>query len=366
LSLDALIGFVREWRTACPQGTKDSLVTELTRKFALTKRGALLVGDAFAVRVSQNSADTGFPNAVVAFKKIVENDNRPVVVCLLTPRRCNLYLANTTFLRKVSHSSHGLTKEKLVGSILGSDILAEYEGIGNVSENLPALWDRHQRADRAAHQARIIAATHGIGVSAVTWIPSSQETDRILASPELARGISGTPEYAQLATRLNTAIQQQRAAILAAARNPNAKRRGDCIEEIVTGAAKNQGLGDLTVQILATTISIDVKSKRLDLSSAPKAYNVDKVLRYLSQGSRLLAILFIGVDPSREVLTTRVVSVFDRTLVAASRIDVRWSGRGTRGTVQFSGDIDAIWNEDFVEAIEIEEAKQFLWKLISA
>jgi len=366
LSLAALVGFVQEWRATHPHGAKDALVAALTGRFPLTKHGALLVGNAFVVRVSQNSADTGFPNAVVAFKKIVEHDDKPVVVCLLTPNRCNVYLANTTFLRKVSHSSHGLTEQKLVGSILGSDILAEYEGVANTAGNLASLWRRHQQADRAAHRLRIIAATQTIGASAETWVPSSSETDRILAAPELAHRISGTPEYVALAATLDAAVQQQRAAILEAARDENAKTRGDRIEQIVTGAAKNQGLGDLSVQVLTITISIDVKSKRLDLSSAPKAYNVDKALRDLAQGNRLLAVLFVGVDPDRDVLSTRVVSVFDRTLIAASRVDARWSGRGTRGTVQFSGSIDALWKDGFVEKIEVEVAKEFLRGLIAA
>lgn len=351
---------MRKWRAKNPQGGKDELVAALIQRFTLIKQRALLVGDAFVVRVSQNSADTGFPNAVVAFKKIVKHDALPVIACLITPNRCDLYLANPTFLRKVSHTSHGLTDQKLVGSILGSDIAVAHEGTANTPENFAALWAVHQREDHSAHRARIIAATQAIAGARTLWSPSPPEVDRILTAPQLAHAISDEPDYVKLAARLDAVTQQKRDRILAAARDTNAKTRGDRIEKLVTGAAKNQGLGDLAVQVLTVTISVNVKSKRLDLSSAPKAYNVKKLLQDLALGNRLLAILFVGVDPNRDLVMTRLVSVFDRTLLAAARIDLRWSGRGTRGTIQFSGSLDAIWREGFHESIDVGRAQELL------
>ncbi len=364
MSLSALVRFVQEWRTASPAGMKDALVAALIEHFSLEQDGALLVGSQFVVRVSQNSADAGFPNAVVALKKIVKYDDRPVIVCLITPNRCVLLLANTTFLRKVSHSSHSLAEHKLVGSILGSDVLPSHEGTSNTPDNFARLWKRHQQTDRASNLLRIITATRARGSAATMWFPSPIEIERILAAPQLAYTISGKAEYARIAMDLDAGIQLKRSAILAAACDPNHKTRGDRIESIVTGVAKNQGLGDLTVQVLTSTISIDVKAKRLDLSSAPKAYNVDKVLHDLSAGNRLLAILFVGVDPTRDLLNTRLVSMFDRTLLAAVRLDPRWSGRGTRGTVQFSGDLGAVWRVGFRETIDVAESGEFLRRLI--
>lgn len=367
MSLAALVDFVREWRAAHPRGGKDALVAALTERFELKRAGALLASPSFVVRVSENSSDHGFPNAVVAFRKIIENDDRPVVVCLLTPNRCLLHLANTTFLRKVTHSSHGLTEHKLVGSILGGDIVGEYEGITNAAENLTRLWELHQSADHAAHLARIIAATIAIRASGVGWAPTPAELDRILASPVLASRVSTAAEYAAVARALDATVQGQHLRILEAAKDSSPKRRGDRIEEIVTGAAKNQGLGDLVVEVLTTTIAIDVKSKRLDKSSAPKGYNIDKALRELARGNRLVAMLFVGVDPEAGLLTTRLASIFDRRLIASARIDARWSGRGTRGTVQFSGSvIDTLWAPNFTEDVDVEVAMSFLRRLIAS
>jgi len=42
-------------------------------------------------------------------------------------------MANTTFLKKISHSSHQLRVDNVRGSFLGHDIMREYEGIENIS-----------------------------------------------------------------------------------------------------------------------------------------------------------------------------------------------------------------------------------------
>lgn len=366
MSLAALVSFVREWRAANPQGKKEALVANLIQQFALRKDGALLVGAQFAIRVNENVKDAKFSHPVVALKKIVKHDDVPIVACLLTPRSCRLLLANTTFVEKASHSSQHLTAVKTVGNVLGSNLVTVYANLANVPENFGALWRVHQQSDPTANLARIIAATQAIKPRASSlWSPSDEEVVRILAAPTLALQLAHKPEYAQLAVSLNGIVQAKREEILAAAASENVNKRGHNIERIITEAAKGQSLGDLVVVVCSVTLAINVKSKRFDLQSAPAGYNVNKMLKHLGRGDGLLSMLFVGVDPSQRLLRTRLVSAFDRTLLGATRIEASWSGRGTRGTAQFSRNLDAIWLDEFVEAIDIELAKNFLRRLIS-
>jgi hypothetical protein len=53
------------------------------------------------------------------------------------------FLANSTFIRKISHSSHKLTESNIRGTILGHDISREYEGIANVPANSATLYESH-------------------------------------------------------------------------------------------------------------------------------------------------------------------------------------------------------------------------------
>jgi hypothetical protein len=365
MTIGRLVAFVRAWRAKDPAASKADLVAAVTPAFSLRPDGALLVCDSFVVRIS-SSTSSAFSNTVVAIKKIVEFDRRPVIACLITPREIRMLMANSSFIRKVSHSSHGLDSTKLVGSILGTDIVDTHEGLANAPEHFDALWRLHTTADREANLARIIAATRSIVGGARVWTPSADERANVLAAPGLAERVSQSAQYKSAAADLDRRVQAQREPILEAATDSNSKTRGDAIERIVTGSAKSQALGDLTIIVAGTTIDVDVKSKRLDLTSAPKAYNVDKFLREIARGNRLLAMLFIGVDLKARTLRTRLISVLDQTLLAATRIDKSWSGRGTRGHAQFSGDLRRVLEPSFRETIDIAQASTFLNALIES
>ena len=43
----------------------------------------------------------------------------------------------------------------------------------------------------------------------------------------------------------------------------------------------------------------DVKTKIMILSSNPKAYNLDKILEFLSHDKSVFMFYFVGVDPAR-------------------------------------------------------------------
>ena len=71
-------------------------------------------------------------------------DNVPFVVVILRPASTEFLLANTTFLKKISHASHQLRIDNVRGGFLGNDILREYAGLANVPENFDRLFAPHK------------------------------------------------------------------------------------------------------------------------------------------------------------------------------------------------------------------------------
>jgi hypothetical protein len=92
----------------------------------------------FAVRFS-SSASRNFGNTVLSLSNLRKYDDRPFIVCLVTPTTNYCLLANTTFLQKISHSSQELRENNIRGSFNGSDIAREFEGISNSPENISRL-----------------------------------------------------------------------------------------------------------------------------------------------------------------------------------------------------------------------------------
>ena len=362
--LDELVSFISQWRAEHPQETKDRVVRAVQQRFGLEKDGALLVGPAFAIRFCQSKFTESFANAVVAIGKVVKHDDRPIVVCVVTPAGCRFLLANTTFLTKVSHSSHALARGHLRGSILGSDILREVQGVQNAPECFAELTRIHARADRTANLERIVAATRAPSTREF-WMPGIDGRAHLRAAPALARALGVHPDYATVCGKLDAILKLQRAKILVAARNPNPKTRGDQIESIITGTASQHAVGDIEFDVVVGVLSVDIKSKLSGKASSPKAWNIDKTLQDLAKGRRLLSMYFVRVDAQTGVIDARLVSIFDRTLVLASRPQRHWSGRGTRGAIQLTNTLDGIWSPGYVEAVDVTAAQAFLERLIA-
>ena len=72
------------------------------------------------------------------------------------------------------------------------------------------------------------------------------------------------------------------------------------------------------------------------LSSNPKAYNLDKMLEYLSHERSVFLVYLIGVKPGA-LVNTVLVSIFQRRLLKATILLKHGSGRNSRGVTQFEG-----------------------------
>lgn len=160
-------------------------------------------------------------------------------------------------------------------------------------------------------------------------------------------------------------MQDNRDAILAAGHINNVNIRGNTIEQIITQAGNFHSVEDASRTLtLGTEVKIDIKTKILSLSSNPKGYNIEKTLKALSNGDTVVSFFFVGVNLEDEVIMTCLVSIFDRTILDATRIQFHWAGRNSRGVTQLAGDLKSLFGPDFAEDIDVSTAQAFLQKLI--
>jgi hypothetical protein len=364
LNATALVQYVQGWARENPAATKEQLAAAVAARFSLQKERSLWVCRDFAVRFCRSSTDGVFCGGVLAIGVIARHDDDPLVVCLQTPAGCAFFLANLSFVDKVSHSSQALATGNLRGTILGSNILKRYGGIDNEPGNFDRLWSLHRLNDRAENLKRIIDATHDIVPTAGPWPATEAGVRAVCHSATIAASLSGDPGYADLSTQLDRVVASKHSEILAAAAIDNVKDRGERIETLVTGGHGAHTVGDLACQVGTVCVLVDVKSKLTAKSSAPKGWNIDKVLSELSKGDRVVSMYFVRIDLSAGAIQTRLVSICDTTLIAASAVQPHWSGRATRGTIQYLNAVDNIWTESFHEHVDVAQAVRFLTNLI--
>ena len=101
------------------------------------------------------------------------------------------------------------------------------------------------------------------------------------------------------------------------------------------------------------------------MNSNPKAYNVDKFLKQMSDSRSIFLFFFIGVDED-SIFKTLLCSVYHSKLIDNTILQFHWAGRNTRGAAQFNGTaIDEMLNEDnFRNEIDLSKAQGFLKKLL--
>lgn len=140
---------------------KNQLIQAVRQKFQLKEDGKLFYNDAFAIRFSQ-SKQKNMKNTVLALSKLEKYDAKPVIVCVVTPTMNYCCLVNTTFLKKISHSSQALRIDNIKGSFNGPDIIMNFEGISNELQNFVQLWKYHQERTFEENLERLVESTNGI------------------------------------------------------------------------------------------------------------------------------------------------------------------------------------------------------------
>ncbi len=353
--------------------------------FHLTKDRSVYYCTDYALRFS-SSVSRNFGNTVLSLSNLRKYDDRPFIVCLVTPSQNYCLIANTTFLKKISHSSQELRENNIRGSFNGSDIVREFEGICNSAENIARLYAVHADIGFEGNLPRLVEATTNISPSGTKYRVSDTASIAILAAPKRAMRFVASEESGVLKAELDMQVKKFKTEILLAALIENVNVRGRIIEYLIAGEdeslrqelvsalkAGNRGipqfktdnmLGDYQRRFDAFDTETDVKTKIMILSSNPKAYNLDKMLEFLTGNRSVFMFYFVGIDPGR-IVNTALISMFQRDLLRSTILLRHWSGRNSRGVSQFEGKTinDLIIKP--VSAINESESVEFLKGVIA-
>jgi len=364
MPISELIEFVLGYRQRNQSASKEQIAGAAAHALHLTKHRSVYACDDFAVRFSAASG-APFANVVLSLSALRAFDRLPFTVAVIRPDSTDFLLANATFLRKISHSSHSLRPDHIRGSFLGHDILREYEAIENRPDNFDTLFAIHQEFTWVENVERLVEATNQIVGRGRRFSPNADGLQAIRQAPALAASLVRHPEYLRLKEELATAVRERSSQILEYARIDNVNQRGNLIEQAITGGINAHNLGDMVRQIAGdVTVQLEIKTKLMDRASSPKAYNIDKALEALGRGRTLIAFGFVGiyVDAGRVVSST--ISILDRTVLEATRIQFHWAGRNSRGVTQLTGNFARVFAPDYQEEIDTAVAARFLADLL--
>lgn len=363
---------------------KSLLTSQVQSAFRLTKNRSVFYCDFFAIRFC-TAASNHFSNTVLSLSALLKYDTSPFFVCLVTPDKNYLFLSNTTFLRKISHSSQSLRINNIKGSFNGSDIMREFEGIENSPENFESLFNFHENASWEENLARLVEATNNIAPTGKRFIPSTTQLKCIFDSIDRTASFLHSEEYIVLSEDLSRRVQALEAEIALAASIDNVNQRGRVIEYLITSdtiASKPlrdalhadsplpelftaDELGDYKYNFNNYHTATDIKSKVLSLSSCPKGYNIDKLLSFLATEKSVYLVYLLGIDKNQKPVA-HLCSLYNKQLLAGTSIIKHWAGRNSHGVTQYNGKALENILDDFDNSIDIDAAKTFLYQCLES
>jgi hypothetical protein len=330
----------------------------------LPKIRSVFPGRDYAIRFSEANAGS-FSNVVLSLSALQKYDTIPVVICIVRPERLDFRLCNSTFLKRISHSSHLLTTTNIKGSFLGHDIMDAYEGIPNRPDYFDRLIAMHAEFSWPENVERLVESTNAIVARSTRYTATPEGTVLILESPNRASFALNSQRYRAAETELAGTIANNQKKLLEAASLDNVNIRGNAIEQIITGTVNAHRLDDLTFSLeTGGRLIVDIKTKLLDRASAPKAYNIDKMLSLLSQPGTVFAFFFVGLNASLQMCQSRLISIFDPVLINATRVQTHWAGRASRGVTQLTGDMSRVFDATYQPSVDVEAAVRLLRSFI--
>lgn len=288
-------------------------------------------------------------------------------------------LGNTTFLRKISHSSQELRRDNIKGSFNGSDIMRVFEGVENIAGNFEFLYSLHKNFTFEENLDRLVEATNNISPNGRKFMPTEIQLKCIRKSVDRAISFLSSAEYKILNDDLNARVRAVESEIAIAAFIDNVNLRGRIIEYLITSEGNLREtlirclrqreplpeiftadeLGDYERKFENYITETDIKTKLLFLSSNPKGYNIDKLLSFLSEEKSVYLIYVIAIDEDKTI-RTQLCSMFNRQLLSGTRIIKHWAGRNSRGVTQYSGSALEAVIDDFDFEIDYENSQNFI------
>jgi len=379
-AIDEFVSFIK---SADGIADKRALIGRVQRSFGLIKDGSVYYGKDFAVRFC-HAKSKGFGNTVLSLSKLQKYDKLPFIICIVTAETNHLMLANTTFLKKISHSSQELRVDNIRGSFNGTDIMREFEGISNEPANFEFLFTSHENYTFEENLERLVEATNNINPTGKRFCPTEDQISCIMHSVERAVSFLSSHEYDILNQDLQERVNAVDTEIAIAALIDNVNLRGRIIEHLITSPedlraavidALHSGsplpefftadkLGDYERKFDDYSTVTDIKTKVLFLSSNPKGYNIDKMLSFLSEEKSVYLIYIVAIDENKKI-STRLCSMYNRQILDGTRIIRHWAGRNSRGVTQYDGTAleDTVFNFD--SSIDIAAAKSFIERCIN-
>ena len=377
--IEKLVRFIQEKDGIRDKGILSKLVQN---QFRLEKNRSVFFNEWFAIRFCR-SEKRYCSNTVLSLSALTMYDMLPMIICLVTPYKNYLMLANSTFLKKISQTSQNLRTDKIRGSFNSNNIMRESGGIQNTPENFEALFALHQKHTFSENLARLVEATSQIEPKGKKFIPSEEEIECINGSINRAIAFMGSEEYRVLDADLKERVKAVEEEILLAASIDNVNLRGRFIEFLITGEGEAKELlirclhgkkmppkiftadklGDYKRNFEHFKTETDIKTKVLFLKSNPKGYNVDKVLSFLAEEKSVYLIFLVAIDLQGKI-HTRLCSMYNRQILEGTSVKHEWAGRDSRGVTQFQGKALESTIFSFENEIDFESAQIFLSKLI--
>jgi hypothetical protein len=343
-----------------PTANKAEIEEAFIAQCNFPKHRSVYVGDGFCLRFSEANKPS-FSNSVLSLSALKKHDAFPVVICVVRPDRLDFRLANTTFLRRISHSSHTLREDNIRGTFLGHDIMDEYEGIPNRPERFEELLAIHSAFNWEENIGRLVEATNAIIARSTRFDVTKEALECLLEAPQRSTTACETASYAEAERKLSSVIELRAGELLRTAATDNVNLRGNTIEQIITGEVNAHRLDDLIFALEnGGQLIVDIKTKLLDRASAPKAYNIDKMLALLAQPGSVVCFFFVGLDVATHTVRTRLISIFDPIIIVATQIRTHWAGRASRGVTQLSGDLTRIFSPDYRPSVDIDGGVKLL------
>ncbi|MBQ8429676.1 MAG: hypothetical protein IJX30_06230 [Clostridia bacterium] len=368
-------------------GDKEKVKSLVQKRFSLIKDRSVFYNDSFAIRFGYNGKNDKkhISNTVLGLSAIKNYDNKPLIFCIITHSVNHLLLINTTFLKKVSHSSKDLRVNNIRGSINCSDIMMEYDGIPNEPSNFESLYAYHSEIAFEDNLERLVESTNNIVGRIPKFDVSAQTKTKIINSIDLAQSFISSKDYIDLQRDLSARVATVQGEIAIAAFIDNVNLRGRVIEYLITDNGsdlKNQiisalraksslpnfttpdKLGDYSKKYPSYNTETDIKTKVLFLEGNPKGYNIDKLLEFLATEKAVYMIYLLGIDDNGKIVAS-LCSCFDKRLLRATSVQHHWAGRNTRGVTQFLGaGLREILDCKENSTIDNESAKEFLLGLV--
>ena len=226
--------FIEYVRNEMPRISKEAAEKDVQQQFEMTNDESVFYNNHFAVRFSY-SKNGSFSNTVLALSKLQKYDHLPFFVILIKGNQSiSLFLANTTLLQKISHSSQELRMDNIRGSFNGSDIIKEYNHIPNDIDHIEELFAIHQGLTWNDNLSRLVEATSKIEPIKSKFNPMPSQRESLMASVSRSKEFVDSNDYTELKSDLDARVQRNLQAILVASHIENVNIRGRLIEYLIT------------------------------------------------------------------------------------------------------------------------------------